>query len=211
MPPLKNRIGERYGRLVVIAYHGFVMKNYKKCHLWLCKCDCGNTKVVSSDNLSSGKSNSCGCLKVEELLKNPSNFKNCRRIQDREEAIFKRLYSALKKRHNKLGFQLDNIITFDTFCELSKKPCYYCGKEWSREVHDRAYKKGSHIKDTLLSDKILHINGLDRVDPSKGYVEGNVVPCCTTCNTAKHIMSLNEFLQWVSNIYNNLQIKHILK
>ena len=33
MPSFKNILGERYGRLVVIAYNGFVMKNYiVYCH-----------------------------------------------------------------------------------------------------------------------------------------------------------------------------------
>jgi hypothetical protein len=32
-------------------------------HFWECLCDCGNLKVVSSDNLVNGGTKSCGCIK----------------------------------------------------------------------------------------------------------------------------------------------------
>jgi hypothetical protein len=46
--------------------------------------------------------------------------------------------------------------------------------------------------------------GIDRVDNSKGYVPGNCVPCCSTCNSAKGELSEIEFLEWVTRIYNHL-------
>ena len=36
-----------------------------KKNLWLCKCDCGNEKVVAVDKLHSGNTKSCGCLQRE--------------------------------------------------------------------------------------------------------------------------------------------------
>jgi hypothetical protein len=33
--------------------------------LWLCKCDCGNTTIIPTNKLTSGKTKSCGCLKKE--------------------------------------------------------------------------------------------------------------------------------------------------
>ena len=39
MPKFKNRVGERYGRLLVTSHAG---KDARNKHLWLCKCDCGN-------------------------------------------------------------------------------------------------------------------------------------------------------------------------
>lgn len=49
-----DRTGKRYGRLLVVEYAG---KDNRGKHLWKCKCDCGNEKIVVGDNLSSGKSN----------------------------------------------------------------------------------------------------------------------------------------------------------
>ena len=66
MGVFKDRTGDKHGRLTVISHVG---KDHRNKHLWLCLCDCGNEKVVISDNLSSGKSNSCGCLKAEFLAR----------------------------------------------------------------------------------------------------------------------------------------------
>lgn len=45
-------------------------------------------------------------------------------------------------------------------------------------------------------------NGLDRIQSSKPYVRGNVVPCCTYCNRAKSDMTMIEFRQWLETAYN---------
>lgn len=44
-------------------------------------------------------------------------------------------------------------------------------------------------------------NGIDRIDSAKGYVEGNVVPCCKFCNEMKSDKSRDEFLQLIAAIY----------
>lgn len=62
----RDRVGNRYGRLVVTGYVG--QKTFScgvKTYYWNCVCDCGNTVVASFLNLRSGSSNSCGCLKRE--------------------------------------------------------------------------------------------------------------------------------------------------
>lgn len=56
-------IGRRFGRLTAVALHH---KNGTSRYIE-CKCDCGNTKVVLSSNLSTGKTQSCGCLYREML------------------------------------------------------------------------------------------------------------------------------------------------
>ena len=58
-PPIINLAGERFGRLVVLSLHPG--KQGRNC-LWLCRCDCGEERVVRSGNLRSGHSTSCGCL-----------------------------------------------------------------------------------------------------------------------------------------------------
>ena len=54
-------VGQRFGRLVVQSLDR-VEDN--TCY-WLCICDCGGTSSISSYILSSGKKQSCGCLRRE--------------------------------------------------------------------------------------------------------------------------------------------------
>ena len=57
-------IGEKYGRLTVIADMGF--SKYQQSQ-WRCDCSCGNTCVVLGNSLQSGATQSCGCLRIERV------------------------------------------------------------------------------------------------------------------------------------------------
>lgn len=51
--------GKRFGYLTAIKQIG---QGKRKDFLWLCKCDCGGEIIVSTNNLTSGNTQSCGCL-----------------------------------------------------------------------------------------------------------------------------------------------------
>lgn len=53
---VRNRLGERYGRLAVVGLVGFKPRGRKVRALWLCACDCGGVRVVDAGNLSSTRS-----------------------------------------------------------------------------------------------------------------------------------------------------------
>lgn len=53
--------GQRFGRLEVISRS----ENKRKMAMWLCRCDCGNEKVVRGTDLRSGHTQSCGCIHKE--------------------------------------------------------------------------------------------------------------------------------------------------
>lgn len=55
-------IGKRFGRLTVLGLD-HISKN--GATYWLCKCDCGNEKVVYRGSLTSGDIISCGCYRDE--------------------------------------------------------------------------------------------------------------------------------------------------
>ena len=55
--------GQKFGRWTVMSYAGSAGKKGSKKRLWLCRCDCGNERVVQGHNLKNGKTNSCGCLR----------------------------------------------------------------------------------------------------------------------------------------------------
>lgn len=60
---ITNMIGIKYGKLTVMQRHGtHLTSGGQKKVTWLCKCDCGNEKVVSSQSLKAGRIKSCGCI-----------------------------------------------------------------------------------------------------------------------------------------------------
>ena len=60
----RDLTGRRFGRLVAIEPTGEHASD--GCYYWLCKCSCGNTKVVSSNKLLQGRTVSCGCYGKEQ-------------------------------------------------------------------------------------------------------------------------------------------------
>lgn len=60
--PLKITPGERYGRLTVLQK---VESSTSRNSLWLCQCDCGNTKIITGHCLAAGLTKSCGCWQRE--------------------------------------------------------------------------------------------------------------------------------------------------
>lgn len=65
----ESLIGRRFHRLVVIAPADPDKKGMKR---WLCKCDCGNEKIIYQQSLCRGATKSCGCYSKEESRKRMS-------------------------------------------------------------------------------------------------------------------------------------------
>lgn len=61
----ENLTGQKFGMLTAIKY--IDKDKYSNCN-WLCKCDCGNEKIIRSSSFKSGKTKSCGCL-LKEIAK----------------------------------------------------------------------------------------------------------------------------------------------
>lgn len=70
----KNRsvdlTGERFGKLLVLEK----VNNVNGRTAWLCKCDCGNEKIATTQLLRRGSVQSCGCLNKE--LSSKRKFKD---------------------------------------------------------------------------------------------------------------------------------------
>lgn len=65
-------VGKTYNAWKVLEDLGSRDVNGHKRHFYLCKCVCGKQKEVRSDNLTSGHSNGCGCLRKKL---NPETWK----------------------------------------------------------------------------------------------------------------------------------------
>lgn len=90
-------IRKRFGKLTVLSYAGV---NQSKKSMWLCKCDCGNEKVIRGNDLQTGNTQSCGCIHSEQVAE-----RNRQTAKKNDNAITKtRLYSIwrgmVKRCHN---------------------------------------------------------------------------------------------------------------
>jgi len=61
-----NLLGQKFGMVTAIEIMG---KNKSGNYTWKCICDCGGTKIFSSDYLRSGHTPSCGCKKESHGLR----------------------------------------------------------------------------------------------------------------------------------------------
>ena len=163
--------GLHFGRLTVIELH-----STGKHTFWKCACDCGKIFIVSTGNLCSGRTISCGCFK-SDLLHSSKKSKYL--------AGFNRVHRGYKNGARVRGYSFE--LSEDFCFNIMQLSCDYCCKP----PMNRAVELGD----------IFYYNGIDRVDNSKGYVENNVVPCCKVCNRAKDTMSRDEFLEWIKQVY----------
>ena len=52
-----NLVDQKYGMLTVVSRHHLDTR-----YVWVCRCDCGGTKLATTKNLRSGDTRSCGCI-----------------------------------------------------------------------------------------------------------------------------------------------------
>ncbi len=60
----KDLTGQQFGRLTVMRVDS---ANEHRDTYWICRCDCGKIKSVSTTALKGGYTKSCGCLRKESL------------------------------------------------------------------------------------------------------------------------------------------------
>lgn len=175
---------KRFGHWLVLEQAETGDKGHSS--FWKCKCDCGNVRKIRGRQLTTGKSSQC----MSCANKLPKNIKHL----PKGEAAFNSLYSNYKNsaKQRDLIFNL----TKDDFRKLTKQNCYYCNKKPSQICQRNFY--GFYL-----------YNGIDRLNPNKGYIKENCVSCCTLCNFLKRKMSFEDFYLHIKTIFINLSRKEI--
>lgn len=83
---MRDLTGHRYGRWSVVSFSGRL--NAKHNCIWLCRCDCGNTGEVPSNNLRGGDSKSCGCWQRERVKAQAIHNETRRGLKTPEYRLF---------------------------------------------------------------------------------------------------------------------------
>ncbi len=168
---LINEVGNRYGNLLVVGSGS----RRRTTQMWSCRCDCGRLHEVNGSNLRSGDVRSCGHCGLALL---PG-----------DEAAFRQALNNYRKNARTRGIAFE--LSAEQFRSVSQKNCHYCGSSPANKHKPARPRAGA--------DSFVY-SGLDRVDNTRGYLDGNVVPCCALCNSAKSALSVDEFLKWVSRV-----------
>jgi hypothetical protein len=71
--------GNKYGKWAVERF-AYVENRHS---YWLCRCECGTTKVIWGANLRQGLTHSCGCSKIVHGLRRTNEYRTWRGIKER--------------------------------------------------------------------------------------------------------------------------------
>lgn len=180
-----KKTGQRFGCITVVSKSFPPDGQYsQQARWWLIKCDCGHRKVVYSNELVGRKWISCGhdCKfpRINELPFGESE----KRAQ----------YSKTKDEAIKNGYIFE--LTIDQFHLVVSEPCAYCGVANSKKLGLNRNKKHPNRH-------VYKCNGIDRIDSSKGYVDGNCASACKYCNWAKNSQTVDQFKDHITKIYNH--------
>jgi hypothetical protein len=110
----ENLLSQKFERLLVIAEAEPVGKNKRTA--WLCQCDCGNQKVVKTEELKSGDTKSCGCINQEKRKERAHKLYAPNIKFHPSETTARRVW---RNRYN-------DGISFEDFYVISQMNCYYC-------------------------------------------------------------------------------------
>jgi hypothetical protein len=165
---------------------------------WEWTCKCGNKIILSGWRKYNIK---CCSLSCPELNKERGASHRKPKNRTINEQYNSHIYNAKIRNLNSLQKEDWLKIVF--------LPCYYCGETDTRNYAKYpAYRK--KLKNTLTEDIIaefeVKMNGVDRLDSTKGYDIENCVPCCGTCNFIKSDCTEEKFIIHITKIY-----KHYVK
>lgn len=176
----RNLVGQTFNKLTALS---LVRRTNGIYYLW--QCECGNTKEIRGIAVSRGDTKSCGCLHGEICRANslPEGL-----------ALIRTVICYYKRNAEKRGLLF--CLSEDECIALLKNSCTYCGR-----VPYNTITKKKCIGELTYS-------GIDRKDSSLGYTKDNVTSCCKECNMAKRELSVKQFTELITMIYNNMELQN---
>lgn len=142
--------GKRFGKLTVIKLDHKEQRYYKNkksgfYYYWLCKCDCGNYKVINREKLNSGNTKSCGCLHKEIMT-----------IHGLSNSRLYRIYNKMKNR-----------------CYNTKNNYYHRYGARGITICNEWLKDKNKFFEWALNNGYKDDLTIDRIDNNKGYSPDN--------------------------------------
>jgi hypothetical protein len=180
-------INQRFGKLLVKGFHS-KGNGENLSPTFECLCDCGNTTYISRKSLISKNTSSCGCGLKERYTRLADDKIRQQEYGSAQIGSILSTYRCSARNRN-----LEFTLTKDDIKNIIFKNCHYCNME------AKNFQKG--LTNRINGNRFY--NGIDRKDNLKGYTLDNCLPCCFTCNRAKHTSTYEDFKQWISNLIKN--------
>jgi len=171
---------KQYGRFFVLKKSEKIAKAHDK--YWVCKCSCGTIKDVLGGALKNGTTKSCGCLRRDFGTWNRGLKGEKSHVYRGYKGIPRQFYTELKSNANRRKIEFN--LTIEYLWNLLEKQNFKCKISG---VFIRMPEK--------YEASFANLASLDRIDSSKGYIEGNVQWVDRRINFMKHRMSDNEFIE----------------
>jgi hypothetical protein len=168
---------EKVGMWTITSDVPFPEYKMYKCYCVMAKCVCGKEQMMPCFRFDQGRSNGCQTCRVAG--KGSYLWTGVGDISGR---LLSQIKNSAKKR--KLEHQIDGNYLWSLYLKQNKK-CAFTGQEL---VLDSSH----HEKNTA---------SLDRIDSSKGYVEGNVVWVHKDVNMMKHVFDIDYFVELCGKVY----------
>lgn len=185
---IKDITNKRFGRLVAVK-----PTNIRKSGsvVWLFKCDCGKEKEIKNCNVTSGHTKSCGCFNTETSI---INGKLNRRGTKNITGVH---WGRIKRHARERGYEFKIIIEYiQNLIELQNFKCALSGLPLILNIENTFRLTGKYNLNTA---------SLDRIDSSKGYIEGNVQWVHKDINYMKQDLNETYFYNMCKNVVNNME------
>lgn len=198
MKTSKDIAGCVFGNLTAIRLLG---KDKNRNAMWELRCGCGVivNRILGELNRSIKKGIKTSCMVCSQTAN---------RALDIGESTWNLYYRSYKRgaENRKLLFDL-SISSFKNLCT---QKCHYCQsppRKYSRYANhnDGKIRKWKGVSDFTAQRSWIDCNGIDRKNSSIGYIEGNILPCCTTCNMMKGKLDYKAFISKCSKIHSTLK------
>jgi hypothetical protein len=164
-----------------------IIDGKKRC--FSCKTRLDVEEFSKSRNSPSGYAKQCRKCYANYPCVIRNYKKKSERLKTDIVAYFKQRVNGLRSTAKKknLDFDLDYRYLLDLY-ESQDRKCYYTGEEI---VHNEGVFQMNSIS-------------IDRLNPSEGYVKGNVTMCSFAVNSFKNNLNICEFKEYLKTILPNL-------